>query len=120
MPEIHLFTNSCFIIKMVIKMRLNDLRLRAKLTQDQVASAIGVTRATVGNWETGRYTPDLNTVIALSKYFGVSVDYLIGNSNEVLDQLSQSEQKLIMTIRKNKINIKEMQEFADYKASSKK
>ena len=40
---------------------------------------IGVHESTISNWESGLREPNLNTVIMISKYFDVSIDYLLGN-----------------------------------------
>ena len=61
----------------VIEMkRLVALRKRAKITQEKLARFMGVSRATIGHWETGKVEPDINALIRLSSYFGVTIDYL--------------------------------------------
>lgn len=55
------------------------LRKRAGLTQAQLADALNMTPAAVSKWETGAANPDLDTLIALSDYFRVTVDELLGH-----------------------------------------
>lgn len=62
--------------------RLFELRSEKKLSQRNVASQLNITQATYHNWETGIMQPSLEQLIALSKLFGVSVDYMIGNSDD--------------------------------------
>ena len=56
---------------------LSFLRKQKKITQDQLASMLGVGRSAIGNWETSYRTPDLYDIARLSKIFGVSADDLI-------------------------------------------
>ena len=58
-------------------MRLKELRLKAGITQNELAQKIGVTGQTLLNWENGIYEPKINQLIALASIFNVSVDYLI-------------------------------------------
>jgi len=58
----------------------NILRLRRerKLTQEQLADFVGVTKASVSKWETGQNTPDIVLLPRLASFFDVTVDELIG------------------------------------------
>ncbi|MCI0768479.1 helix-turn-helix transcriptional regulator [Bacillus sp. TL12] len=52
---------------------------RAKgITQDELATYIGVTKASVSKWETGQSYPDITFLPQLAKYFNISIDELIG------------------------------------------
>ena len=57
------------------------IRSMAKLSQEQLASMLGVTRQAVQKWESGAGIPDLPHLIQISKRFGVSLDSLIFGSN---------------------------------------
>lgn len=61
---------------------LKELRLANNLTQKEIGDYLGVSRATVGGYETKGKQPDYETLIALSKYFKVTIDYLLGNDNK--------------------------------------
>ena len=62
--------------------KLNDLMAERKLTGKQLAADIGVTEGTISKILTGLNTnPKSDTIIALSKYFNVSTDYLLGLSD---------------------------------------
>lgn len=61
--------------------RLKLLRLTRKLSQADVARAVGVTPASVSAWENRRQEPDMEKLVKLARFFGTSVDYLTGASN---------------------------------------
>ncbi len=58
--------------------RLKELRLKNNLTQEDIAKIVGVTQSCVAKWEKGINEPEIMTAIALSKYFKVSMDYILG------------------------------------------
>lgn len=58
--------------------RIAELRKRAKISQAALGRAIGAAQNTVCNWENGNREPDFNYLQALSDFFGVSIDYLLG------------------------------------------
>lgn len=61
--------------------RVAALRRERRMLQKDVAAQLGVTPNTLSNWENGKYEPDLASLAKLSEIFGVSVDYIIGNSD---------------------------------------
>lgn len=58
-------------------MQLKTAREKAKLTQNQVASAIGVNQSAVAIWETGRAKPRADKLPALAKLLGCTIDELL-------------------------------------------
>ena len=58
--------------------RLKELRKLNGLSQAALSSLLGVTQQAVGKWETGRSTPDPQTLARVAAYFKVSTDYLLG------------------------------------------
>ena len=60
-------------------MKLKQLRLEAKLTQQEIANKLGINRVNYSRYENEQIEPDLETLIQLANFFHVSVDYLIGN-----------------------------------------
>lgn len=58
--------------------RLKELRLEKGLTQVQLAKESGISQAGIAKWETGDRSPSVDCLIALAKYFKVSIDYLVG------------------------------------------
>ena len=58
------------------------LRKRRKLTQEQVAGAIGVSRQALSKWETGESVPDVENCVALAAFYDVSLDDLVRYDSE--------------------------------------
>ena len=59
------------------------LRKRHKLSQKELAKKFNVNQNTVSRWENGDRQIDLETLKALSVFFDVSVDFLLGNESSV-------------------------------------
>lgn len=64
--------------------RLYELRTEKNLSQRALAKVIRVSQATYNNWENEKTQPSIEQLIELADFFGVSVDYLIGRTNEGL------------------------------------
>ena len=61
---------------------LRKLRIERDLTQDQLASIIGVSKSTIGMYEQGKRVPKVDaTLKRLADFFDVSIDYLMGLSD---------------------------------------
>lgn len=91
-----------------IGQRLRTLRKSQKLTQQAVADRVGITRATLSNYEIDRRTPDLKTLRKLAERFGVGLDYFgVVPADEVLDLLARAkevfESEQISDERKNEL-----------------
>lgn len=71
-------------------------KLREKKTQEEVASAIGITRAALSYYEKGERTPDVKFLHNICKYYNISSDYLIGIDNDLSDyeRLKKENKKL--------------------------
>lgn len=61
----------------MISQNIRSLREYSGLTQEALASRVGVARQTVAKWESDEATPDLEHASALAKLFSVSLDDLI-------------------------------------------
>ncbi|MEM5550452.1 helix-turn-helix transcriptional regulator [Pseudoalteromonas neustonica] len=55
---------------------LHKLRLQHKISQQDLADAIGVSRKTISTVETGRFTPSVVIALRISAYFAVSVEQI--------------------------------------------
>ena len=62
--------------------RLKQLRLQHGLTQKELAKVMGVSSSAVGMWEIGRNEPDYKTLKRLADFFDVSIDYLLGKTDD--------------------------------------
>ena len=67
---------------MLIHERLKSLRKSSKTTQKSIATAIGVSEVSYQRFEYGTVRPSLETLITLADYFDVSLDYLVGRSDD--------------------------------------
>ena len=61
---------------------LKRLREANNLTQQQMADIFGIQRPTYSRYENGERQPDFDLLIEISKHFNVSVDYLLGNTDD--------------------------------------
>ena len=66
--------------------RLRQLRERMGLSQTAAAKKMGIVRTTYSNYEAGNREPDVETFIKMSDFFGVSTDYLMGNSESQIKE----------------------------------
>lgn len=62
----------------MISLNLFELRKRRGITQSYLAEVLGVSFQTISKWETGAVAPDVKYVIAMSKFFGVTTDQILG------------------------------------------
>lgn len=63
--------------------KILQCRKKAGLSQEALAERIGVSRQAVSKWETGEAMPELSTVVALAKEFGVTTDWLLSDEEEI-------------------------------------
>ena len=69
--------NNCKIAE-----RLTELRIQKGITQNELAKALSVSNKTVSKWENGLSAPNLNMLVTLSDFYGVSTDSLLGREDE--------------------------------------
>lgn len=60
---------------------LKELRQDKNISQVELAKEIGVGKSIISLWEKNECEPTLSKLIALSDYFGVTIDYLAGREN---------------------------------------
>lgn len=58
--------------------KLYKLRKKQGLSQEQLAEKLEVSRQAISKWETGQALPEGDKLLTISRYFGVSLDYLMG------------------------------------------
>lgn len=56
---------------------LKEIRKKRNLSQLKVAMDLSISREALSYYENGRRSPDIQMLLLLSEYFGVSIDYLI-------------------------------------------
>ncbi|MBE6965955.1 MAG: helix-turn-helix domain-containing protein [Ruminococcaceae bacterium] len=62
--------------------RLKEIRKEHKKSQEELAKLLGVTQATLSGWENEKYEIDNKSLIKCAEILNVSVDYLLGRSDE--------------------------------------
>lgn len=62
--------------------KIYTLRKKKCLSQEQLAEKLHVSRQAISKWESGTAVPESEKLLALSAYFGVSVDYLLKDGEE--------------------------------------
>ena len=75
---------------MEIGTNLKNARSNANLTQEDIAEKIGVSRQTVSNWENNKSYPDIISVIRLSDIYGISLDTLLKEDENMIKHLDES------------------------------
>ena len=71
-------------MRVLLAEKIRDLRKERHLTQERLAEAMGVTVGAVSKWESGSSTPDIALIMELAEFFEVSVDVLLGFSQQSL------------------------------------
>lgn len=67
---------------MEFKDRFKKLRLESGLTQEELAEKIGLSKTAVSAYERGVSKPRFDAIDSLAEFFNVSINYLLGNTNE--------------------------------------
>ena len=62
--------------------KLQNLRQKKELSQEQLAERLEVSRQSVSKWESGQSRPDMDKLVVLAELFGVSTDYLLKEDGE--------------------------------------
>lgn len=82
--------------------RLRSLRENKNLTQKDASVIFDMSRERYNQYETGKRKPDYDTLISFAKYFKVSTDYLLGNSNILLPE-NNNVSEIYSTVSEKKI-----------------
>ena len=77
-------------------MRLRELRNKSGLTQNEIATKLGVSGQTILNWENKIYEPKIGQLIQLADLFNVTIDYLVERKNapDKIDELCKELDKI--------------------------
>ncbi|MDY2889049.1 MAG: helix-turn-helix domain-containing protein [Candidatus Caccosoma sp.] len=75
---------------MILADKIMNLRKKACMSQEELADKLNVSRQSVSKWESAQSIPDLDKIIALSKIFGVSTDFLLKDEIEMQDPIEDN------------------------------
>ena len=71
--------------------RIQQLRKRKGISQEELADRIGVSRQAVSKWESGQTSPDLEKIVLLSDCFEVTTDYLLKGVSPAQAQIEPAQ-----------------------------
>lgn len=86
----------------ILAVRLRDARLQAGLTQNEVSEALVLGIGQLSKYENGQVVPGLDLLQKLARMYGVSIDYLAGESDVSLRKdlgLTEDEAALVQAAR---------------------
>lgn len=92
---------------MKIGNKLNQLRKLSGMTQEQLAVKIDVSRQTISQWESDSTSPDLDSIVKLSRIFHVSLDDLLGETETSMTN-SNDEQITLEDLMKINLHNRKM------------
>lgn len=75
---------------MDIGSKLKNARNEAKLTQEEIAEKLGVSRQTISNWENSKSYPDIISVIKLSDIYSITLDALLKEDKNMIKHLDET------------------------------
>ena len=76
-----------------IGLKIKNLRKSRRLTQQDFADKIGVSRSTLSCYEIGQRTPNLKTLQEIAELFGIGLDYFgISATDEAFDLLARAKE----------------------------
>ena len=77
---------------MELSTQVKKYRTKLKLSQEELAEKVYVTRQTVSNWENGKSYPDIHSLLLLSSLFDVSLDQLIKGDIETMKKIVDEQE----------------------------
>lgn len=89
---------------MEIGSKIKKSRIDAKLTQEQAAEALCISRQTISNWENEKSYPDIVSVLKMSDLYGISLDYLLKGDSPMKNYLDYIEESTNVVKSKAKLS----------------
>ncbi|MGE5605241.1 MAG: helix-turn-helix domain-containing protein [Bacteroidota bacterium] len=96
--------------------RLRKLRKERNLSQDDVGQSLNLGGRTIGNYESGERLPALDTLVKLADFYEVSIDYLLGRTDNRHLNSTTSEMSIFESLPPEAYEeLKILLEFLQYK-----
>lgn len=80
---------------MTLGARIRLLRDKNKIERQQLADGIGITYHALSKYETDEREPDFGVLLKLADYFNVSTDYLLGRTDDPMNELPEEARKSV-------------------------
>jgi len=98
-----------------MKLRLLELRKAKKMTQDEVALRMKISRQAYALYESNQRHMNYDSLRALAELFSVSIDYMLGGDNKNTENLTDEELRLVRDFReldeRGRLGVKALVEF---------
>ena len=78
--------------------RIQTLRRSRGISQEELAYHVGVSRQAVSKWESEQSLPDIDRIVLLSEYFGVTTDYLLRGIEELPGKAAKAPNALLFAV----------------------
>lgn len=98
---------------------LKELRRNKKITQDKLATDLGVSRSTISMWEIDASEPDGEMTRRIANYFDTTTDYLLGRTDDLVPS-EQDQDDEFWELRREMSERKEMKTLFDLAKGAKK
>lgn len=89
---------------MDIGRKIKKSRTDAKITQEQAAEALGISRQTISNWENEKSYPDIVSVLKMSDLYNISLDYLLKGEASMKDYMDYIQESTNVVKSKTKLS----------------
>lgn len=73
--------------------KIKEARTEKKMTQQELADLLNISRSAVSNWESGRNYPDLDTIVRLSDILEISLNKLLREDKIMVKEISEEQRK---------------------------
>ena len=94
--------------------KIKELRKESGLTQVQFAQKFNISKGTIAMWETGKRTPDADTMIKTADFFGVTMDVLLGLNPNRYEDVSNGIKIPVLGKVQAGIPVTAVQDILDY------
>lgn len=79
---------------MDISKRIYELRKKKQVSQEELANNLNVSRQAVSKWESNQTLPDLDKVVLMSEFFGVSTDYILTGKDKSAEYVLSTDKQM--------------------------
>ena len=94
--------------KLKLSEKLQLLRNNNRLSQEELAEKLGISRQAISKWESGKSIPDLNKLVSISELYNVTIDSLVKDTDEIYI-LDSKEIKISAEQKPEKVDDKKTQ-----------